>query len=322
MRAASGRTPVHFTVAEEARGDFEALLERHRAELRAAAPRPLRGDVLGPGALAPTRSPSASTAGRSGRRRGSSSSVPGGHGALLGNLAALGGDIVFVKNIDNVVPDARKGPTLLWKRLLAGRLLEVERRVRHLVSLLDAGDPTAADEALSYLRETFGDATAEADTLPPAERAAWVRARLARPLRVCGVVRNQGEPGGGPFWVRSRDGRLSRQIVESAEVDLADPAQKALWASGTHFNPVDLVVSLRDASGRPWDLSRFVDDGGRLRLEEVARGRRAPRPRAAGPLERRDGLLEHALRRGADRDVRPGQERPRPPPARAPPRPE
>ncbi len=185
---------------------------------------------------------------------------PGGHGALLGNLAAIGGDIVFVKNIDNVVPDARKGPTLLWKRLLAGRLLEVERRVRHLVSLLHAGDPTAASEALSYLRETFGDATAEADTLSPAERVAWVRARLERPLRVCGVVRNQGEPGGGPFWVRSRDGRLSRQIVESAEVDLADPAQAALWAAGTHFNPVDLVLSLRDASGRPWDLSRFVDE--------------------------------------------------------------
>ena len=158
------------------------------------------------------------------------------------------------------MPDARKGPTLLWKRLLAGRLLEVERRVRHLVSLLHAGDPTAASEALSYLRETFGDATAEADTLLPAERVAWVRARLERPLRVCGVVRNQGEPGGGPFWVRSRDGRLSRQIVESAEVDLADPAQAALWAAGTHFNPVDLVLSLRTASGRPWDLSRFVDE--------------------------------------------------------------
>ncbi|MCL4809612.1 MAG: DUF4301 family protein, partial [Thermoanaerobaculia bacterium] len=129
-----------------------------------------------------------------------------------------------------------------------------------LVSLLDRGDATAADEALAWLRETFGDATSEADTLPAAERAAWVRARLARPLRVCGVVRNQGEPGGGPFWVRSRDGRLSRQIVEGAEVNLADPGQKAIWEAGTHFNPVDLVLSLRDSAGLPWDLSRFVDE--------------------------------------------------------------
>lgn len=259
VRAASGRTPVHFTVAEDARGDFEALLERHRDGLQ----RRLHAQFEVTFSVQ-ERSSDTLAVGLDGlpfrTAEGELLFRPGGHGALLANLAALGGDIVFVKNIDNVVPDARKGPTLLCKRLLAGRLIEVERRVHRLVSLLSAGDASAADEALSYLRETFGDATAEADTLPPAERVAWVRSRLERPLRVCGVVRNQGEPGGGPFWVRSRDGRLSRQIVESAEVDLADPEQKALWAAGTHFNPVDLVLSLRDASGRPWDLSRFVDE--------------------------------------------------------------
>ena len=259
VRAASGRTPVHFTVAEEARGDFEALLERHRdgLQLRLHARFEVTFSVQ-------ERSSDTLAVGLDGlpfrTAEGELLFRPGGHGALLGNLAALGGDVVFVKNIDNVVPDARKGPTLLWKRLLAGRLLEVERRVGHLVSLLHEVGPTAADEALSYLRETFGDATAEAETLPPAERVAWVLARLERPLRVCGVVRNQGEPGGGPFWVRSRDGRLSRQIVESAEVDLSDVRQKALWSAGTHFNPVDLVLALRDAAGRPWDLSRFVDE--------------------------------------------------------------
>ncbi len=258
VRAASGRTVVHFTVAEEARAGFEALLERRRPELErrlhahfevSFSVQEHSTDTLAVGLDGrPFRTPEGDLLFR-----------PGGHGALLGNLAALGGDVVFVKNIDNVVPDVRKGPTLLWKRLLAGRLLEVERRVRHLVALLDGGDATAADEALAYVRETFGDASAEADTLPPGDRAAWVRARLARPLRVCGVVRNEGEPGGGPFWVRSRDGRLSRQIVEGAEVDLADREQNALWASGTYFNPVDLVVSLRDGEGRPWDLTRFVD---------------------------------------------------------------
>jgi hypothetical protein len=259
VRDASGRTPVHFTVAEEARADFEALLERHRPELERRLH--ARFEVT---FSVQERSTDTLAVGLDGRPfrtpEGDLLFRPGGHGALLGNLAALGGDVVFVKNIDNVVPDARKGPTLLWKKLLGGRLLEVERRVRHLVSLLDRGDATAPDEALAYLRETFGDATAEADTLPAAERAAWARARLARPLRVCGVVRNQGEPGGGPFWVRSRDGRLSRQIVEGAEVNLDDPGQKAIWAAGTHFNPVDLVLSLRDGAGRPWDLTRFVDE--------------------------------------------------------------
>lgn len=258
VRDASGRTAVHFTVPEEARADFEALLARHRPELERRLH--ARFEV---GFSVQERATDTLAVGLDGRPfrtdEGELLFRPGGHGALLGNLAALGGDVVFVKNIDNVVPDSRKGPTLLWKKLLAGRLLEVERRVAHLLALLHAGAPGAAEEAVAYLRDTFGDATAEADDLPPASRAAWVRARLSRPLRVCGVVRNEGEPGGGPFWVRGRDGRLARQIVESAEVDLQDPAQKALWASGSYFNPVDLVVSLRDHEGKPWDLARFVD---------------------------------------------------------------
>lgn len=259
VRAASGRTPVHFTVADEARGDFEALLERHRPDLERRLH--ARFDVTFSVQERSTDTLAVALDGAPFRTaEGELLLRPGGHGALLGNLAALGGDVVFVKNVDNVVPDSRKGPTLLWKKLLAGRLLEVERRVRNLVALLDGGAPGAADEALSYLRETFGEATAEADALPDDERRRWARARFERPLRVCGVVRNEGEPGGGPFWVRSRDGRLSRQIVESAEVDLSDPARKALWGSGTHFNPVDLVLSLRDGEGRPWDLSKFVDE--------------------------------------------------------------
>lgn len=259
VRDASGRTPVHFTVAEEARAGFEALLERRRPDLERRLH--ARFEVT---FSVQQRSTDTLAVGLDGAPFRTSEGEllfrPGGHGALLGNLAAIGGDVVFVKNVDNVVPDSRKGPTLLWKKLLAGRLLEVERRVRRLVALLHEGAPGAVDEALSYLRETFGDATAEADTLPPDERAAWVRVRLARPFRVCGVVQNEGEPGGGPFWVRGRDGRLARQIVESAEVDLSDPAQRAIWGAGTHFNPVDLVLSLRDGAGRPWDLSRFVDE--------------------------------------------------------------
>jgi hypothetical protein len=137
---------------------------------------------------------------------------PGGHGALLKNLQESGGDIVLVKNIDNVVPDARRATTILWKRLLVGLLVQIERT-----------------------------------------------SRRDRPLRVAGVVRNEGEPGGGPFWAAGPGGE-SRQIVESAQVNLADPAQVAIWGAATHFNPVDLVCSLRDAAGRPFELSRFVDE--------------------------------------------------------------
>ncbi len=137
---------------------------------------------------------------------------PSGHGALLGNLAATAGDLVFVKNIDNILPGSRHEAIAHWKLLLAGKLLEV-------------------------LDERGGDA----------------------PWRVCAVVANSGEPGGGPFWVASPEGRPSLQIVESAEVAAGDSSQTELFRGGTHFNPVDLVVALRDVAGKPWDLERFVD---------------------------------------------------------------
>ena len=132
---------------------------------------------------------------------------PGGHGALLPNLAALGGDVVFVKNIDNVQPAAARSPTLRWKKALGGLFLELEA--------------SRTDES--------------------------------RPLRVCGVVPNTGEPGGGPFWARDAFGALTPQIVEAQQV------AAGLVAAGTHFNPVDLVCGLRNRAGEPYDLTGFVD---------------------------------------------------------------
>jgi hypothetical protein len=152
---------------------------------------------------------------------------PSGHGALLANLAATGGDIVFVKNIDNVLPEGEHEAIAQWKLILAGKLLEVVER-----------NP---------------------------ERGPW---------RVCGVVANSGEPGGGPFWVEGAGGAPSLQIVESAEVAGDDPEQVAQLRGSTHFNPVDLVVALRDPSGRPWELERFVDPSRALVAEKSEGGRR------------------------------------------------
>jgi hypothetical protein len=198
---------------------------------------------------------------------------PGGHGALLQNLAGLaetGGDLVYVKNIDNVVPDRLRGPTVTWKRAIAGRLLEVERRVRDLVRLLSTGGASGAvlDEAEALCRDRLHAA------LPPGrDRAARLLDRLCRPLRVCGVVPNTGEPGGGPFWVREPDGSLSLQIVESAQVDPRDPEQARIFASSTHFSPTDLVCGLRDAADRAFDLGRFVDPNAVLFASKTHEGR-------------------------------------------------
>jgi len=147
---------------------------------------------------------------------------PGGHGALIENLNQQDADIVFIKNIDNVVPDRLKKDTVRYKQILAGVLVKEQQRV---FDLLRNGN--LSDEE---------------------------RARLNRPIRVCGVVKNTGEPGGGPFLVREEDGTISKQILESSQIE-----DKSLMATATHFNPVDLVCAIRDFEGKPFDLPKFVD---------------------------------------------------------------
>jgi hypothetical protein len=183
---------------------------------------------------------------------------PGGHGALLENLNHLDGDVVFIKNIDNVAPEHMNGPTVHWKRVLGGCLVTVQQEVRrHLMALHGETGEAAVVDALAFLRDTCG---AEPGPLLggslPARRTFAIE-HLDRPIRVCGMVPNQGEPGGGPFWVRGDAGGLQPQIVETAEVDAEAPEQMALLAAATHFNPVDLVCGLRNWRDEPFDLRRF-----------------------------------------------------------------
>jgi hypothetical protein len=190
---------------------------------------------------------------------------PGGHGSLIANLQALGAagwDIVLLKNIDNVVPDSRKAVGLLWKKILAGALVSIQERVFSSLERLEAGP--AALELLDEVDKFLADDLQRA--VPPDTAVAGSEARrhalislLDRPLRVCGVVRNQGEPGGGPFWVESLTGDVSLQIVETSQIDPEAADQQAALRSSSHFNPTDLACALRDRHGRPYDLERFVD---------------------------------------------------------------
>jgi hypothetical protein len=201
---------------------------------------------------------------------------PAGHGALLQNLGALGGDIVFIKNVDNIAPERNHQTVATWKRLLAGHLVELQERAFRLLELLETSpeDPAVVDRALELI-------TGEFSVIPPPTLAAidddsrrrWAVDRLDRPMRVCGVVVQAGEPGGGPFWVCEADGGLSGQIVESAQVDHADPEQQGIWASSTHFNPTDLVCALRDRRGQPFDLGRFVDPTAAFISQKTYEGR-------------------------------------------------
>jgi Domain of unknown function (DUF4301) len=192
---------------------------------------------------------------------------PGGHGALIENLGALGGDIVYVKNIDNVVPDDRKPLTVRWKKVLGGLLAQLQAEVfRHLSRLApvsaarhETAQRAEIDAALGFVRDVLqlplptGILAAS-----PGMQHAFLTRLLDRPIRVCGMVRSTGDPGGGPFWVVGPDGGQSPQIVEHAQVD-GSPEQEAIYSSSTHFNPVDLVCGLRDSRGRPFDLRRYVD---------------------------------------------------------------
>lgn len=189
---------------------------------------------------------------------------PGGHGALLDNLNELDPDLVYIKNIDNVVPDRLKEPTILWKKVLGGYLVAIQGQVHDWSRRLEAAGAKDLEGTLEaaerFARETLCIRFGEAYANQPAEhRRKYLLAKLDRPLRVCGVVPNTGEPGGAPFWVQGADGVPSLQIVEKAQVDFTSSEQEAIWSGSTHFNPVDIVCGLKDHNGRPFDLKRYVD---------------------------------------------------------------
>ena len=171
---------------------------------------------------------------------------PGGHGALIENLGEQDADIVFVKNIDNVVPDRLKDPTVRYKRLLAGILVNKQAKAFRFLRELDLGMANLKDikaflnNELSLTLDKYDSAT--------------MREALNRPIRVCGMVKNEGEPGGGPFMVKEADGRVQNQILESSQIE-----DKKLMAKATHFNPVDLVCGIRDYQGNRFDLPKYVD---------------------------------------------------------------
>lgn len=186
---------------------------------------------------------------------------PGGHGALIENLGALGEegwDLVQLKNIDNVVRDDRKPLVNRWKMLLGGLLVSLRDQAFRLLQILEEGE--GVDEAARFLEgELSRPLPGDFDQWNAGEKRRFLIEALDRPLRVCGVVRNQGEPGGGPFWVESPADGISLQIVETSQIDSKSPEQQAALQGSTHFSPVDIVCALRDRTGQPYDLRRFVD---------------------------------------------------------------
>ena len=186
---------------------------------------------------------------------------PAGHGALIENLNDLQADLIYIKNVDNVVPDRLKGPVCLWKKALGGYLVSIQESVHSIVHRLKKpGSGQTVGEAAGFAeRELLVIFPAGFESWSDERKRAFLLDALDRPIRVCGMVPNAGEPGGAPFWVEEQDGGLSVQIVEKSQVDLNSPEQSAVWNSSTHFNPVDIVCCVRDFEGKPYDLRKFVD---------------------------------------------------------------
>ena len=186
---------------------------------------------------------------------------PGGHGALIENLNDIEADVVFVKNIDNVVPDRLKDDTVRYKQLLAGVLVSLQEKAFAYLRKLDSGKYSMDElrEMLQFVQKELCTKNPETKLLEDTELAIYLRKKLNRPMRVCGMVRNVGEPGGGPFLAYNADGTISLQILESSQIDMADPEKKAMFEKGTHFNPVDLVCAVKDYQGNAFHLPDYVD---------------------------------------------------------------
>ncbi len=188
---------------------------------------------------------------------------PGGHGALIQNLNALDSDILFISNIDNVAPDRMTGVRVSYKEILGGVLLEIRSKVFYYLQLLTGDErveKTRLDTMVTFLHERLGVAIPNLlQSWDATDLKMWLIHTMDRPIRVCGMVKNEGEPGGGPFYVRSESGEISLQIVESSQIDLEDPEKAALAKQSTHFNPVDLVCGIRNYKGDKFNLTQYVD---------------------------------------------------------------
>lgn len=186
---------------------------------------------------------------------------PGGHGALIENLNDIDADVTFIKNIDNVVPDRLKEDTIVYKQLIAGILVTLQKQAFHYLRTLESGQYNHAtlEEIIRFVQQDLCCRKSDIKMLEDAELVIYLKNKLNRPMRVCGVVKNVGEPGGGPFLVYNSDGSVSLQILESTQIDTNNTEYSKMFTEGTHFNPVDLVCAIKDYQGNHFYLPDFVD---------------------------------------------------------------
>lgn len=253
-----GNVKIHFTLSPEHIAPFEALLKTEQSKYE----RNLKFDISHSFQKASTDTIAVDL--NNEPFRGKNDKLvfrPAGHGALIENLNEIDADIIFVKNIDNVVPDSLKETTYKYKKALAGFLLSVQEVVFDYVDSLSNScfNERLVADISDFVNKTLNISLPEDwKDLDLIEKVDWLHEKLNRPIRICGMVKNEGEPGGGPFWIE-KNGEQSLQIIESSQIDMNNPKQKDIFSKSSHFNPVDIVCAVKDYMGEKFDLLDYVD---------------------------------------------------------------
>lgn len=271
---ADGKSYLHFTVTEGHQTQFENIINsvKQKVELETntivSISYSFQNKSTDTIAVNPSNTPFRNDKGELVFR-------PGGHGALIENLNNLDSDVIFIKNIDNVIQNNNE-IIALYKKALAGVLIELQKQVFDYLKRIDSNKliNEDIDGLVSFLKESLHVNLVQGfDEMSFEDKKFVLRSALNKPIRVCGMVKNEGEPGGGPFWVRDIDGSISLQIVESSQVDLNDANQVAIMASATHFNPVDLVCGIKNYKGEKFDLKEYVDHNSGFIVEKNTAGK-------------------------------------------------
>lgn len=258
--ATNGKVDVHFTVSENHQKLFDEKIKEVLPSLEARTG--VKYNVT-----MSTQSPSTDTVAVNPDntlfrdKNGNMVFRPGGHGALIKNLGDINSEVIFIKNIDNVVPDVERGDTIKYKKIIAGVLMLAFDKIAGYMSAIKAGDVTDAKlaEMLDFTSHELCISNPQLSSMTREEKLDWLYKKFDRPLRVCGMVRNEGEPGGGPYIAVNADGTASPQILESSQIDLTNPTYRNMMQSASHFNPVDLVCHVTRPDGTHYNLPEYVD---------------------------------------------------------------
>ncbi len=270
----NGKSNLHFTVSEEHRKDFEAIINNVKVNVENAFK-----IIINVNYSYQNKSTDVIAVDSDGNPfRDENDNIifrPGGHGALIENLNNLNADIIFIKNIDNVIQNQSE-IIALYKKALAGLLIQHQEAIFKFLKMLN--DSSISNEELmeivNYIKSKLNIAIKDDFVKYTKEsKIDHLQTILNRPIRVCGMVKNEGEPGGGPFWVTDKKGKTFLQIIESSQIDIKDDKQVKIFGSATHFNPVDLVCGTKDYKGQKFDLTQYVDANSGFVVEKNHKGK-------------------------------------------------